>query len=230
MKKMLFIASALLLTSGIAMAQQNEPQIPYVEINSSADTAVAPNKFRIAISISEAPTKGKTTIAELERSLATALDAAGVDIKKQLVITSQSNAGGKRKDVYQYKNYLLTLTDPNQVEAVFDALQANGISNASLTQSTRSDLRELQAQVRVKAMRNAQITASELAAAIGQRIGKAIYIQSYSSAPEAMPVMLRSKAAGLMMSGNAIQDDALSNVKFNDVRINQNVTVRFILE
>lgn len=97
MKKMLFIASALLLTSGIAMAQQNEPQIPYVEINSSADTAVAPNKFRIAISISEAPTKGKTTIAELERSLATALDAAGVDIKNNWSSPANRTPAGNGK-------------------------------------------------------------------------------------------------------------------------------------
>ncbi|WP_298062961.1 SIMPL domain-containing protein [uncultured Rikenella sp.] len=231
MKKMLFIASALLLGASGAWAQgfDNGKQVPYVEITSSADTSVAPNKFRISISISEAPTKGKTTIGELERSLARALDAAGVDIKKQLVITDQSNASGKRKDIYQYKNYLLTLTDPAMVEAVFDELQANGISNASLTQSTRSDLRELQASVRIKAMKNAQNTASELAAAIGQRIGKAIYIQSYSSAPETGMVMIRglsSKAA----TGNAIQEDALSNVKFNDVRVSQSVTVRFVLE
>lgn len=230
MKKMLFIASALLMIgAGSAWAQNNNEQIPYVEINSSADTAVMPNKFRISISISEAPSKGKTTIAELERSLATALNAAGVDIKKQLVITSQSNANGKRKDIYQYKNYLLTLTEPNQVETVFDELQANGISNASLSQSTRSDLKELQAQVRVKAMQNAQITASELAAALGQRIGKAIYIQSYSSAPEAGLVMLRGKAAGVM-TGNALSDSSLADVKFNDVRVSQNVTVRFVLE
>lgn len=232
MKKIFFVASALLLAgvAGSAWAQQTKDQVPYVEISSSADTAVAPNKFRIAISISEAPTKGKTTIGELERSLSTALQSAGVDIKKQLVIVSQSNSSGKRKDVYQYKNYLLTLTEAPQVEAVFDALQANGISDASLSQSTRSDLRELQAQVRVKAMRNAQQTAAELAEAIGQRIGRAIYIQSYSSAPESAPVMLRGKAAGVMFTGNAMADSELSNVKFNDVRVNQNVTVRFALE
>lgn len=231
MKKMLFIASALLLGASGAWAQgfDNGKQVPYVEITSSADTSVVPNKFRISISISEAPTKGKTTIAELERSLARALDAAGVDIKKQLAITSQSNSSGKRKDIYQYKNYLLTLTEPEMVEAVFDELQTNGISTASLTQSTRSDLRELQALVRIKAMKNAQNTASELAAAIGQRIGKAIYIQSYSSAPETGYV-LRGKAAGMMATANAIQNDALADVKFNDVRISQNVTVRFVLE
>lgn len=227
MKKMLFIASALFLTSGIAMAQQNDQQTPYVEITSSADTLVTPNKFRISITISEEPSKGKTTIADLEKSLATALKASGVDIKKQLVITGQSSADGKRKDIYQYKNYLLTLTDPQTVETVFNELQANGIANARLTQSTRSDLKELQAAVRVKAMKNAQATAAELAAAIGQKIGKAIQIQSYSATPEGL---YRSYA--VMKSGNAIQADgaAMPDLNFNDVRVDQNVTVRFALE
>ena len=227
MKKMLFIASALFLTSGIAMAQQNDLQIPYVEINSSADTLVTPNKFRISITISEEPSKGKTPIAELEKSLATALKASGVDIKKQLVITGQSSADGKRKDIYQYKNYLLTLTEPQMVETVFNELQTNGIANARLTQSTRSDLKELQAAVRVKAMKNAQLTATELAAAIGQKIGKAIQIQSYSAAPEGL---YRSYA--VMKSGNAMQADgaAMPDLNFNDVRVDQSVTVRFTLE
>lgn len=226
MKKILFIASALLLTSGIAMAQSNnDTPKPYVEINSAADTLVTPNKFRISITISEEPSKGKTPIADLEKSLATALRESGIDIKKQLVITGQSSNDGKRKDIYQYKNYLLTLTDPATVETVFDRLQANGIANASLTQSTRSDLKELQVQVRVKAMQNAWQTATELAEAVGQKIGKAIMIQSYSSAPD--QIMLRGYAA---KSGNAMMDESMPSLQFNDVKVNQNVTVRFILE
>lgn len=228
MKKMLFIASALLMIgAGSAWAQNNNEQIPYVEINSSADTAVMPNKFRISISISEAPSKGKTTIAELERSLATALNAAGVDIKKQLVITSQSNANGKRKDIYQYKNYLLTLTEPNQVETVFDELQANGISNASLSQSLRSDARELRVRMRVKAMQNAQQTAAELAAAIGQRIGKAIYINAYTTITRQLGF-----ATASVRAKNSVQteDTIMPKVQFEDVKIEENVTVRFVLE
>lgn len=226
MKKILLIASALLF-SGAALAQQPDMMNRnYVEINSAADTLVVPNKFRISITISEAPSKGKTTIAQLEKSLATALRASGVDIKKQLVITGQSSADGKRKDIYQYKNYLLTLNDPQMVETVFNELQDNGIADASLTQSTRTDLKELQAQVRVKAMKNAQLTASELAAAVGQKIGKAIMIQSYSEAPE---TLYRSFA--VMKSGNAMQaDGAMPDLKFNDVQVNQRVTVRFELE
>lgn len=227
MKKILLIASALLI-SGAAMAQNPEMKMNrnYVEINSSADTLVVPNKFRISITISEAPSKGKTTIASLEKSLATALRASGVDIKQQLVITGQSSADGKRKDIYQYKNYLLTLNDPQMVETVFNELQANGIADASLSQSTRTDMKELQALVRVKAMKNAQMTAAELAAAVGQTIGKAIMIQSYSSSPDV--VLLRGYSAA--KSGNALQDEAMPELKFNDVRINQNVTVRFVLE
>lgn len=227
MKNILLIASALLISS-TAMAQRPEMKTTqnYVEINSSADTLVVPNKFRISITISEAPSKGKTTIASLEKSLATALRASGVDIKQQLVITGQSSADGKRKDIYQYKNYLLTLNDPQMVETVFNELQANGIADASLTQSTRTDMKELQALVRVRAMKNARMTAAELAAAVGQKIGKAIMIQSYSSSPE--PVLLRGYAAA--KSGNAMADEAMPELKFNDVRINQNVTVRFVLE
>lgn len=231
-RKIFFVASALMLAGAgsCAWAQQDKDQVPYVEISSSADTAVAPNKFRIAILISEAPTKGKTTIAELERSLATALDAAGVDIKKQLVITSQSNASGKRKDIYQYKNYLLTLTEPSQVEAVFDALQTNGISNASLNQSTRSDLRELQAQMRVKAMRNARQTAAELAEAIGQRTGKAIYIGAYTQVTRQLGYATTTVAAGVRAKNSDIQEEPRLKLQFQDVNIQEGVTVRFALE
>lgn len=228
MKKILFIASTLLIT-GAAMAQSPDMKMNrnYVEINSSADTLVVPNKFRISITISEAPSKGKTSIAELERSLARALNASGVDIKTQLVITGQSSADGKRKDIYQYKNYLLTLTDPQMVETVFNELQTNGIANASLTQSTRSDLKELQAIVRVKAMKNAQQTAGELAGALGQKIGKAIQIEAWAAAQD--QIMIRGLAAA--KSGNAIMEDSvMPELKFNDVRVNQSVTVRFILE
>lgn len=228
MKKILLIASALFV-SGAAMAQNPAMKTDrnYVEINSAADTLVAPNKFRISITLSEAPSKGKITLTEQEKSLATALKTSGVDIKKQLVITGQSNTDGKRKDVYQYKSYLLTLTEPTLVETVFNELQANDIANVRLTQSTRSDLKELQAAVRVKAMKNAQLTATELAGALGQKIGKAIMIQSYSSAPENL---YRSYAA--MKTGNALQADgaAMPDLNFNDVRVDQNVTVRFVLD
>lgn len=226
MKRVFFVASALLM-AGVAVAQNQETNKPYVEISSMADTLVVPNKFRISITLSEATDKGKTPIAQLEKSLATALKASGVDMKEQLVITGQSNADGKRKDIYQFKSYLLTLTDPAQVETVFSELKTNGISNASLTESTRSDLRELQALVRVKAMKNAQTTASELAGALGQKIGSAIMIQSYSAA-SADNVMVRGMMAA--KSGNAVKEASMPDLQFNDVRVSQNVTVRFALE
>lgn len=227
MKKMLFIASALFLTSGFALAQNENQQIPYVSINSSADTLVTPNKFEVAITISEEPSKGKITLAEQENSLAKALKAAGVDLKKQLVITGQSSADGKRKDIYQYKNYRLTLTEPEMVEATFNELQKNGIGNVQLTKCTRSDLNELQAVVRVKAMKNAQQTASELAMALGQKIGKAFQIEAWAATQD--QIMIRGLAAS--KSGNAMMEDsAMPELKFNDVRVQQNVTVRFILE
>lgn len=55
MKKIFFIASALMLAGAgsSAWAQQIKEQVPYVEVNSRADTSVMPNEFLVAISISE---------------------------------------------------------------------------------------------------------------------------------------------------------------------------------
>ena len=61
---------------------------------------------------------------------------------------------------------------------------------------------------------------------MGQKIGKAIVIEAYSSAPEA--VAMRNVLAA--KSGNALQADSMPDLNFNDVRVNQNVTVRFVLE
>ena len=76
-------------------------------------------------------------------------------------------------------------------------------------------------------MKNAQTTASELAGALGQKIGSAIMIQSYSAA-SADNVMVRGMMAA--KSGNAVKEASMPDLQFNDVRVSQNVTVRFALE
>ena len=232
MKKIFFIASALMLAGAgsSAWAQQIKEQVPYVEVNSRADTSVMPNEFLVAISISEEPTKGKTTIAELERSVARALDAAGVDVEKQLVITDQSNTGGKRKNIYQYKKYELKLTDPETVEAVFDELQTNGISKVSLSRSTRSDEQELRTKMRIKAIQYAQQTAAELAEAIGQRTGKAIYIGAYTQVTRQLGYATTTVAAGVRAKNSDIQEEPRLKLQFQDGNIQEGVTVRFALE
>lgn len=162
--------------------------------------------------------------------MARALDAAGVDVEKQLVITDQSNTGGKRKNIYQYKKYELKLTDPETVEAVFDELQTNGISKVSLSRSTRSDEQELRTKMRIKAIQYAQQTAAELAEAIGQRTGKAIYIGAYTQVTRQLGYATTTVAAGVRAKNSDIQEEPRLKLQFQDVNIQEGVTVRFALE
>lgn len=198
----------------------------YVEVTGTATTRVTPNKVEVAIRLNEADSKGKTSLASMEKSLASALNQAGVDIDKQLVVTEQSSASEKKKSIYQYKSYLLTLTSAAEVSTVFELLEANGIGNAEVVNTDHTDIKSIEQTTKAEAIKNAQATAKTLAETLGQSIGKAIYIQDYSTSVAPVFRNQYSKAAaGVMMDAAP-----LSNVQFQDMRIDQRVTVRFILE
>lgn len=229
MKKAILLASALLLALPAAMAQQLPgEQKPYVQVNGTAEKRVTPNKIMVAVSLNQADSKGKISMADLEKSFANALSQSGIDIKEQVVVTDQSSSANKKQTIYQFKNYTIALTNAAEVSTLFDNLSANNISNAEVTTATRSDMSELEQQTKIEAVKNAQQTATVLAEALGQSIGKAIMIEAYSNQYTPV-VMLRgtSKLATVTVNEDAAP---LNDVQFQEIRVEQRVTVRFILE
>ncbi len=228
MKKLMLLACAALMT---AAATAQEPQIPnYVEVTGVATTRVTPDKIEVSIRLNEADSKGKTTLAMLERSLATALTQAGVDIEKQLVVTEQSSAAQKRQNSYQYKSYRLTLSSAAEVATVFDLLDTNGIVNADVIQTSRTDIRQIEQKTKTEAIQNAQTTARTLAQAVGQTIGRAILIQDYST-PSYQPVARMLSSVSKSMGPEISADNVMrQQVQFEDIVVDQRITVRFVLE
>lgn len=228
MKKIALFASVLILgTSAMTFAQNTltieNPQ-PYIEVTGTATTRVKPNKIEVSVTLNEADNKGKTTLAQLERALANALQEAGVDANTQLVVTDQSSSGEKKKTIYQYKSYLVTLASGAEVSSLFESLKSNGISNANVVNTTRTDLEQLQQAGKIEAVKNAQANASALAGAVNQTIGKAIMIQDYST--PYMPLYRNT----MMVKSEASADTVLADTEFQDIRIDHRVTVRFILD
>lgn len=235
MKKIILIASALMISAVAVQAQDVKPgdvalsiaqPQAYIEVTGTATTKLTPNKIEVAINLNEADSKGKTSLASLEQSLAKALNDAGVDTEKQLVVTDQSSSSAKRKSIYQYKSYRLTLTNASEVATVFSLLDANGIANANVIKTDHTDIKSIEQKTKAEAMQNAKSTAEALTAAIGQKIGKAIYIQDYSVSN--YPVYRTQ-----MMSKSVMADSAtggLGDVEFQDIEVNQRVTVRFVLQ
>lgn len=224
----LLAAACAVLSVATASAQTVaiEQQKPYIEVRGTAKTTIAPNKIEVAVQLSELPSKGKVTLAEQEKQLATALAEAGVDVKKQLVVTSQSTSGDKRKISYQFKNYLLTVSTAEELGAVFTAFDAHGIQNAKVQRVTNDSQEAVKMQMRVEAMKNAQLTASTLAEAVGQTIGDAILVTDYNGGMDSYGndfTMVRS--AKVMMMSEAMPAD----LQMRPIEVEQNVTVRFLL-
>ncbi|MEG1463806.1 MAG: SIMPL domain-containing protein [Mucinivorans sp.] len=224
MKKLFFVT--LIASMALLASAQQVQEKPYIEVGGKASRLVEPNRVEVRITLSEAVSKGKVKLAELESQLATALKQAEVDASKQLVVISQSSTSQKRATAYQYKTYLLTLTSADEVATVFEAFAANSVQNASISRMYNTDQEKIVKELQIEAMKNSQQTALNLTSAIGQTIAGAIQIQYWSN--DIPPVgyssdnMLRSKAV--------VESEELpSDLKLRPIDVRCSVTVRYAL-
>ena len=228
MKKLFFAILFVAISLGCASAQDKNGA--YVEINGSAKVKVIPDRAEIEITLREADLKGKYSLKEWEDKLALALVNAGVDAKKQLSLYRQYVSPAKRKTINQYKTFKLEVYTAEEAQNVMDELVQNEISSGRLTKVWLADRDVVADSLKVEAIRMAKHDATVLAEAIGQSVGSATRINYYPSRPAVVyrNVMLKSSGAETM---SIAEDSApvLPQINFEDIEIEENVTVQFIL-
>lgn len=206
---------------------------PYVEVAGNADTMVTPNEIFIKINISEADTKNKTSIEELERKMFDALKAMGIDVEKNLTTSDMSsnfkNYFLRGKEVLKSKEYLLKVTDAVTASKVFMKLEDLGISNTSIDHVDYSHSEAMKNLMRTKAIENAKARALALTEPLHQQVGPAIYIsdnESYIVHP-----MMQAKVAGIQIRGEAnASDQQLPQIDFEKIKISADINAKFILK
>lgn len=206
---------------------------PYIEVAGSADTMVTPNEIFIKIEISEADTKNKTSVEELERKMFDALKAMGIDVEKNLTTSDISsnfkNYFLKGKEILKSKEYMLKVNDAVTASKVFMKLEDLGISNSSIDHVDYSDMESIKNLMRTKAMENAKARALALTKPLHQEVGPAIFI----SDNEVYMVnrMLQGKVAGIQVNGysDAGQEE-LPKIDFEKIKVSTNINVKFILK
>lgn len=223
----LFAAAMAMLSIASASAQTLNIEQPHIVVRGTAKTTIEPNKIEVAIRLFELPSKVKNTLSEQEKQLATALTEAGVDMKSQLVVVSQSTSSDKRKVSYQHKNYLLTLTTAEELAEVFAAFDAHGIQSANVTRVSNSDQDATKMEMRVQAMQNARTIAETLAGAVGQKIGDAIVITDNSVGGG--PVFSSNDFVMMRASSEPEEVSMPRTLQMRAIEVEQNVSVRFIL-
>ena len=227
MKRMMIVVAALLMASPLFAQQKTFLDQPYIEVTGRAEMEVAPDEIYVRITINEQDSKGKTTVLQQEKDMVRRLKDLGIDVDKKLVVQDMMNAQLK-KDVATSKSYMLEVNSATQLAHVFQALQTIGISDAAVERTDVSNMDELRQQVRGASAKAARQNAEILAAALGQKVGKAIFVQdnSYYSRPYSNVVLTRT----MKVADAGVAATAAPTLDFQKITIDHSVLVRFMLE
>jgi uncharacterized protein YggE len=180
MKNLLVLTIAVYLLGTSAVAQ-SQPERRVIEVSGSATQEVVPNEFTFKITLVERMDgKRKITIEDQEAALRGELSRLGIDVSKDLSVfdlSSQYTRQKRFKDVLGTKDYRLKITDLNKIAQLQELADRINISRLELEDTDHSDIIRLREETKVEAMKAAKRKASYLLAAIGHRVGPAVFIK-----------------------------------------------------
>lgn len=184
MKKIMLagmILFSILMAANAQTGEKNFLDRPYMEVSGRAEMEVTPDRIYMIITINEKDSKGKITLAQSEKDMMTKLKAMGIDTKKDLSVKDMSSNFKKYwvkgSEIMTSKEYQLLVTSAQTAGTVMQELEKIGISNVSIERVDHSQMEQFRKDVKIKAVQAAREKATDLAKAIGQSAGKAIYIQ-----------------------------------------------------
>ena len=153
---------------------------PYLETSAEADTLVIPDRIYLKITISENDTKNKKSVEELENIMVQKLKNLGIDTNKQLLMNDLASNYKKyvlkTSDVMKTKSYDLLVFDGLTAGKVIQELENEDISNIQLLKTQHSQEEKILADLKKRAIIKAKKNANNIANAIGQKVGNAIFI------------------------------------------------------
>ena len=227
MKRGMVLVAALMLTTSLYAQQTNVMDQPYIEVSGQAEVEVVPDKIYVQITI-DGDSKGQETVLQQEKEMVQRFDALGIDVEKKLVVQELFNSALKSNKVTTFKMYRLEVNSATQLAHVFQALQAIGIAQAEIESVDVLYKEELIQKIRAEAAQNARQNALVLANALGQELGKALYVQDYSTSPyEYMNMSTRDYA---MAEVREVVAEVAPVLEFQKVTFNSSVRVRFLLK
>ncbi|PZP50357.1 MAG: SIMPL domain-containing protein [Pseudopedobacter saltans] len=235
MKKEIFLpVSALFLSFNAFSQSKNFVDLPYIEVNGSADSLVTPNLIYIKIIVSEKDNRNKLSVEEQEIKMAEAFKAVGIDIEKDLTISDMlSNYKSyflKQKEIVKTKEYILKVTDAETASKVFIQLEDLGISNTSIQSVDHSDIENIKNACRAKAVVMARKAAEAMTKPLSQKILDAIHIVDNETM---LNNQLQGTVAGLMIRGlSSVSNKEKSDqpkISFEKIKVSASVNVAFRL-
>ncbi|MDM8159647.1 SIMPL domain-containing protein [Labilibaculum sp. K2S] len=231
MKRNVILLLAVFLSwSAMAQAQKNFIDQNYIEVKGLAELEVVPDEIYLNIHLDEEDTKNKESIEVLEKQMFVALKKAGINLEKQLSVSdfasNLQNHFFQRADMKKSKDFELLVHDSKTLGKVFVELDKIKISNISILRVDHSEIEKYRKQVKINAVIAGKEKAVALAEAIGQKVGKAIYINEISSpyGRQMVNTMMRVK------SENFESAMGVPDLDFQKIKLEYSVMISFALE
>lgn len=217
----------VLTLSGKAYAQVENQS--YIEVHGTAEQIVSPDKITLSVTVSENDYR-KRSLASMEKEMKSALAGIDIDVRKALKVDNMSSSFSKRKtnnpNAVLSKRYILEVGNAQLAYEAIEALEKVSISNVYIQKVECTKIDSLKTAVKADAMRNAKETATAMTEAIGQKIGRAIYIYEYESRSDSYrPVAMKA----MSNAGGVVEEAVEETLEFRELKVSCNVTVRFSL-
>lgn len=151
-----------------------------VVVNGYAERKVTPDKFTVAITISETDSKGRISLDEQEKAIIKSLRAEDFDIDEALRLKNNYSSY-KRRGALATRHYEFVVHGAEELSNAFAVLEDLNLHSVSLSSATCTNLDAIREELRREAMRDAKHNAEVLAGAIEQEIGPCTYIHDYNS-------------------------------------------------
>jgi uncharacterized protein len=183
--KPLKICACLLVVSCFALAE-DRPQLKAVRVTGTAEVKVVPDRAVIGIGVEkESPSASQAKAAEsaASRKILAALRAGGVDEKdiQTTYLALRPSVRYEKKVRIPFfvaeQTLAITVRDLSKLDLLLQSLVRAGGNRIDFIHYETSDLRKYRDQARDLAVKAAREKAQALAAALGQEIGKAQYIE-----------------------------------------------------
>ena len=176
--------------------------------------------------------KLERSLQQLQTNMVKVLEKQGIDVDKDLTVLSMGSSLKLKTFLSKVKTrteavYILKLNSAEAMQNVISALEEQEISNIVLAETKYSKRDALESELGVEAIKKAQQRATELVAAIGQEIGKAIYVNSWSMNEVVSPRNYKAMAARGVVMEEAADAVSVPTLSIAENEYSVDVNVRF---
>jgi uncharacterized protein len=203
-----------------------------IEVSGTAERMVVPDEltFRITLAERQGP-RGKVTIEQQEEQLRTELEKMGVDLAKDLSIYDISARYVRQKrtrDTLARQDYRLMIRDLNKVRPLQELSDRINVSNLDLVLAENSRINDIRRDLRIEAIKAAKVKAEYLMAAIGGKVGPAIFVKEVEETGVMYQPNVYSYAANTMANTSASDRDAA--LSFAPEKVKMVILARFEIQ